>query len=72
MSKVDSPNVILEPIDPKIIIEVSANNAENICKLAKEEYLQSSGPNLNLPIKYDALNPKATVSYTHLTLPTKA
>ena len=35
MSKVDSPNVILEPIDPRIIIEVSENNAEIICKLAK-------------------------------------
>ena len=59
MSKVDSPNVILEPIDPRIIIEVSENNAEIICKFAKEEYFQSSGPNLTLPTKYDDVNPKA-------------
>ena len=59
ISKVDSPRVILDPIDPRIIIEVSENNAENICKLAKEEYFQSSGPNLTLPTKYDDVNPKA-------------
>lgn len=59
ISKVDSPRVILDPIDPRIIIEVSANSAETICKLAKEEYFQSSGPNLTLPTKYDDVNPKA-------------
>ena len=37
ISKVDSPKVILEPIDPSIIIDVRANNAEIICKLAKDE-----------------------------------
>ena len=59
ISKVDSPKVILEPIDPSIIIDVSADNAEIICKLAKDEWFQSSGPNLTLPTKYDTLNPKA-------------
>ena len=59
ISKVDSPKVILDPIDPSIIIEVSANEAEIICKLDKEEWSQTSGPNLTLPTKYEALKPKA-------------
>jgi len=59
MSKVDSPKVILDPIEPNMIIEVSANEADTICKLAKEELSQTSGPNLTLPTKYEALKPKA-------------
>lgn len=37
ISKVDSPKVILDPIDPSMIIEASADDADIICKLAKEE-----------------------------------
>ena len=59
ISKVDSPKVILDPIDPSMIIEASADDADIICKLAKEELFQTSGPNLTLPTKYEALNPKA-------------
>ena len=59
ISKVDSPKVILDPIDPSMIIEASADDADIICKLAKEEWFQTSGPNLTLPTKYEALNPKA-------------
>ncbi len=34
-SRVDSPSVILEPIEPSIIIEVNPNKADNICRFAK-------------------------------------
>ena len=50
-SRVDSPRVILEPIDPKIIIDESENTAEIICKIAKLGFSQTSGPNLIRPKK---------------------
>ena len=36
-SRVDSPNVIFDPIEPKIIIAIKPNKADNGCILAKAE-----------------------------------